>query len=148
MCDYSLESVKSRKAAIGDKLVTKRFTSTTGFASFTDVTVDEDVAVCLIPGTEVAFERPVQIFEDTTPVGQTPDMSLTAIFRKVNEDIKNRHHDALEFPGAGCTVLLQNIRPGQRATVLQLGVEEHAIAEQQRKALAAPIPAGVATEKV
>ena len=53
MCDYSLHQVASRPARVGDKLVTTRFpnTITRGFAS-----VDEPhVAVCLFPGTELAF---------------------------------------------------------------------------------------------
>ncbi len=50
MCDYSLHNVKTRPAKVGDKLVTRRFsTGTTGFASPEDV----DVAVCLLPGTEL-----------------------------------------------------------------------------------------------
>ena len=58
MCDYSLHQVVSRPARVGDKLVTTRFpnTITRGFAS-----VDEpQVAVCLLPGTELAFEKKVQ----------------------------------------------------------------------------------------
>ena len=53
MCDYSLHGVSSRPAKVGDKLVTTQFwnTSTRGFSA-----ADEPrVAVCLLPGTEVAF---------------------------------------------------------------------------------------------
>src|SRR6188472_2516155 len=58
MCDYSLLLVASRPAKVGDKLVSTRFpqTSTRGFASVDD----HNVAVCLLPGTEVAFEKEVQ----------------------------------------------------------------------------------------
>ena len=55
MCDYSLHGVSSRPAKVGDKLVTTQFwnTSTRGFSA-----ADEPrVAVCLLPGTEVAFEN-------------------------------------------------------------------------------------------
>ena len=58
MCDYSLHNVVSRPAKVGDKLVMTRFCDsiTRGFA-----TVDEpNVAVCLLPGTEVAFENDVR----------------------------------------------------------------------------------------
>jgi hypothetical protein len=58
MCDYSLHLIASRPARVGDKLVTTRFpdTITRGFAS-----VDEpELAVCLLPGTELAFEKEVQ----------------------------------------------------------------------------------------
>ena len=52
MCDYSLELVASRPANVGDKLVSTGFplTSTRGFASVDD----SNVAVCLLPGTELA----------------------------------------------------------------------------------------------
>ena len=55
MCDYSLHHVASRPAKVGDKLVTTKFvnTPTGGFAA-----VDNpNVAVCLRPGTELAFEH-------------------------------------------------------------------------------------------
>ena len=65
MCDYSLTSVKSRPAAIGDKLVTNNFgTGTIGFAdastrnpaAICDTTA---IAVCVLPGTEIAFDDPI-----------------------------------------------------------------------------------------
>ena len=57
MCDYSLHLVASRPAKVGETLVTTRFHSfTRGFAS-----VDErNTAVCVLPGTELAFEEEVQ----------------------------------------------------------------------------------------
>ena len=52
MCDYSLHSVKSRPAKVGDKLTTHDFgTGTQGFAASEDV----NVAVCVLPGTELSF---------------------------------------------------------------------------------------------
>ncbi len=58
MCDYSLHFVASRPAKVGDKLVTTRFKNslTGGFAAVEEPTV----AVCLVPGTEVAFEAEVE----------------------------------------------------------------------------------------
>jgi len=58
MCDYSLHSVASRPAKVGDKLVATDFTKsiTRGFAAVGE----PDVAVCLLPGTEVAFEDDVR----------------------------------------------------------------------------------------
>ena len=55
MCDYSLDFVASRPAKVGDKLVTTKFKNsvTRGFAAVEEPTV----AVCVLPGTEVAFER-------------------------------------------------------------------------------------------
>ena len=57
MCDYSLESQMSRSAKAGDRLVTTGFfnSSTRGFCA-ADA---RDVAVCLLPGIELAFDRPV-----------------------------------------------------------------------------------------
>src|SRR6516165_871244 len=52
MCDYSLHQVKSRPAKVGDKLMTINFrTGTRGFAAPEDSTT----AVCILPGTELAF---------------------------------------------------------------------------------------------
>src|ERR1043166_326565 len=53
MCDYSLHAVQSRPAVVGETLVTTTFrgTSTRGFASESD----RAVAVCMLPGTELAF---------------------------------------------------------------------------------------------
>jgi hypothetical protein len=48
MCDFSLYSLRSRPAQVGDKLVTHDFgTGTRGFAAVDDL----NVAVCLMPGT-------------------------------------------------------------------------------------------------
>ena len=58
MCDYSLELVASRPAKVGDKLISTRFhdTITRGSTSVDDT----KVAVCLLPGTELAFEDEVK----------------------------------------------------------------------------------------
>ncbi len=58
MCDYSLHLVASRPAEIGDKLVTTDFARsiTRGFSAVGE----PDVAVCLLPGTEIAFQDDVR----------------------------------------------------------------------------------------
>ena len=58
MCDYSLHAVASRPAEVAETLVSSKFPSTTtrGFASLDN----PQVAVCLRPGTEIAFENDVQ----------------------------------------------------------------------------------------
>jgi hypothetical protein len=119
MCDYSLHGVASRPAKVGDRLISTNFHNsiTRGFTS-----EDEpNVAVCLLPGTELAFENYVQVdpalpFLPYKKIGQ-----CVARFRQV--DIKNpaTHHDALEFPG-GETILVTNLAKGQHVTVLQLPV--------------------------
>ena len=59
MCDYSLHHVASRPAKVGDKLLTSKFfnTPTGGFAAADD----PNVAVCLLAGTEIAFEQDVEL---------------------------------------------------------------------------------------
>ncbi len=120
MCDYSLYSVKSRPAKVGDKLTTRDFgTGTRGFAA----SEDASVAVCVRPGTELSFARDVMC----QPIGMLGwrDKVIkhkTAIFRQVNKEKVAAHHDALEFPD-GQIVLLTCVREGQEATVLQLSAE-------------------------
>ena len=59
MCDYSLHHVATRPAQIEDKLVTTKFNNsiTRGFAAVGQ----PNVAVCLLPGTEVAFNENVRM---------------------------------------------------------------------------------------
>ena len=120
MCDFSLHHVKSRPAKVGDKLTTVHFnTGTRGFAAPQDSTT----AVCILPGTELAFAEEVKCAP--VPFGfssswRTKTVNFrTAIFRQVNKDRPRMHHDALEFPD-GQTVLLTDLLEGQEATVLQL----------------------------
>jgi hypothetical protein len=66
MCDYSLQYVRSRPAKVGDKLTTCDFgTRTRGFAAAEDA----GVAVCVLPGTELAFSSPRRDF--VRPLGLT-----------------------------------------------------------------------------
>lgn len=117
MCDYSLHGVASRPAKVGDRLVTTRFatTFTRGFAA----SDTRDIAVCLQPGTEVAFDRDAEV---DAGYGFLPNRKLkerVARFRQINLDRPNVHHDALEFPN-GEVVPLTRMAEGQMATVLQL----------------------------
>lgn len=115
MCDYSLHLVASRPARVGEKLVSTRFpnTSTRGFASVGE----RNVAVCLLPGTELAFEKEVQC--ETAFIFRSGLGRKVARFRQVNRDQLTVHHDALEFPD-GQIVLLTQLCEDQQATVLQL----------------------------
>jgi hypothetical protein len=121
MCDYSLHSIASRRAKVGDQLVTTEFanTATRGFASIDDPLT----AVCLFPGTELVFDRAPEYrcpFILGLLGGRTTKVpSRAARFRQTNLEQPNMHHDALEFAD-GTTVLLTRLCPGQRATVLQL----------------------------
>ena len=119
MCDYSLHLVASRPAKVGDKLVTTDFTRsiTRGFSAVGE----PDVAVCLLPGTEIAFEDDVQYDRAFSLFGKARVEHRVARFRQVNMDDPHVHHDALEFPG-GQIVMVTRLMPGQRASVLQLPV--------------------------
>ena len=140
MCDYSLHLVASRPAKVGDKLVTTKFNNslTGGFAAVEEPTV----AVCLLPGTEVAFETEVEcehvfkwgracikVFRSQKLISEK-----VARFRQINLEQPNVHHDALEFPD-GQVVKLTRLCEGQHATVLQLPASPRATneAEQQKR---------------
>jgi hypothetical protein len=133
MCDYSLYLVASRPAKVGDKLIATDFVKsiTRGFTA----EGQPDVAVCLLPGTELAFEDNVQYDRAFSLFGKACVQHKVAQFRQVNMDDPHVHHDALEFPG-GHLVMVTRLTPGQRATVLQLPaavtqvgdkVEEHSV---------------------
>jgi len=132
MCDFSLQSVRSRPAKVGDKLVTRDFgTGTRGFAAADDF----GTAVCLLPGTELAFADPVACLPAGLLGWKTKTINhQTAIFRQVNKEKLAAHHDALEFPD-GRTVLLTLLCEDQAATVLQLPAQpktETEAREQER----------------
>jgi hypothetical protein len=119
MCDYSLHHVATRPARVGDKLVATRFPNsiTRGFAASGEL----HVAVCLMPGTEIAFDQNVEC-EPSFGIGILPNKKIgqrLARFRQINMDNAVTHHDALEFPD-GQVVLVTRLCEGQCATVLQL----------------------------
>jgi hypothetical protein len=136
MCDFSLKAAASRPAKVGDKLVTHNFgTGTRGLAAPEDLTT----AVCVMPGTELAFDAPVKqaghvglwaslvaaVTDNADPVEHR-----TAIFRQINKHAEHTHHDALELPD-GTVVLLTMVQEGIGATVLQLPAEPKTEVEKQ-----------------
>jgi len=132
MCDYSLHILISRLAKVGDKLTTRDFgTGTRGFAA----SENQNVAVCIRPGTELSFVREVtyQSF-GMFPLTYQMIRHKTAIFRQINKERVDTNHDALEFPD-GRIVLLTCLREGQRATVLQLPAEPKIVVESHRRAV-------------
>jgi hypothetical protein len=115
MCDYSLHAVTTRPAVVGETLITTTFrgTSTRGFASEREPAV----AVCILPGTELAFAQNVKYNNKwiwTKTIG-----FRVGKFGAIDPDVPHRHHDAIEFPD-GSHVLVTLLCEGQRATVLQL----------------------------
>ena len=133
MCDYSLHHVASRPARVGDKLVSTSFVNsgTRGFAAVGE----PNVAVCLLPGTELAFEEDLQC-EAAYGSGFKRLSHKVARFRQVDKDQPSVHHDALELPD-GQIVKLTKLRAGQHATVLQMPVSPRELtAEAELKDLA------------
>jgi hypothetical protein len=132
MCDYSLQKVASRPAKVSDRLTIHNFGSgTRGFAA----QENSAVAVCLAPGTELAFCDDVKIpaFGLIWTKQKTTGHKM-AIFRQINKDLPHAHHDALELPD-GKVVLLTQLCEGQQAIVLQLPAQptdEAEVKEQQR----------------
>src|SRR6202047_3254831 len=84
LCDYSLQSMMSRPAKVGDRLTTRNFgTGTRGFGAPEAPTM----AVCVLPGTELAFSTEVSAPEagvlgwKAVTLGHT-----TAILRQVRKN--------------------------------------------------------------
>jgi len=130
MCDYSLQGVASRPAAVGDKLTTRNFgTGTRGFSA----AENRNTAVCLLPGTEIAFTAEIAI-ESPRFFGQSVKTlgHNTAIFRQIDKETPHVHHDALEFPD-GQIMLLTALREGQEATVLQLPARPTTVREEEEQ---------------
>lgn len=122
MCDYSLENVASRAAVKGEELVSSRFPNamSRGFAGVNNRTV----AVCLRPGTELAFKDTVEYERNCIETRRTK--VKVATFRQIDLENRHTHHDALEFSD-GQIVRLASLIPGQVATVLQL---PHSVTEE------------------
>ena len=135
MCDYSLEHLASRPAKVGDKLVTTKFSRslTGGFCAIGE----PKVAVCLQPGTELAFEREIEAPSGFWLRPRKLGAKL-ARFRRVNEACRTMHHDALELP-SGQVVLLTSLCEAQHATVIQLPATERQQqpAQETRKSIVA-----------
>jgi hypothetical protein len=112
-----MHAIASRPAEVGETLVSSCFrgTSSRGFAALND----EGVAVCLLPGTELAFERKVK-YRRGWFRSKTVGFSV-AKFCKIDPDIPHKHHDGLEFPD-GSTLLLHSLAEGQRLKVLQMPI--------------------------
>jgi hypothetical protein len=117
MCDYSLHAVASRPAKAGETLVTTGFcgTSTRGFAAKDQ----PGIAVCLLPGTELAFDHEVRYGRGWLYTRCAS--SCVARFCKAEPRAPERHRDALSFPD-GSAVLVNELSEGQYARVIQLPI--------------------------
>jgi hypothetical protein len=122
MCDYSLHLVASRPAKVGDELVSTEFEGsfTRGFAAIGE----PQIAVCLLPGTELAFAKEVEYHTSFRLLWKRQrTVEKVAQFQRVNPGQPTVHHDTLQFP-SGQIVLVTRLVPGQIATVLQLPASE------------------------
>lgn len=125
MCDYSLENQISRAAKVGDQIVTSSFpmTPTRGFCAVNE----PGVAVCLLPGTELAFDAPVRyngliglvMNFVRAKLGYKMSEASLARFRQVELNNPHTHHDAVELAD-GRIIKLTLLQEGQRARVIQL----------------------------
>ena len=119
MCDYSLEHQNSRDAKLEDVIITLQFknSSTMGFTAVGKA----EVAVCLKPGTELMFDKTIEVdgFFTWAKLLSRGSYSKVAVFRKVNLNLIPTHHDALELPD-GQIVLINSLCKGQRARIVQL----------------------------
>jgi hypothetical protein len=130
MCDYSLHHVSSRPAKVADKLVTMKIarSNVRGFAAVGErgaklVIHDNppEVAVCLLPGTELAFDDDVRYDRAFGFLGNGRVKHKVASFRHLDLDDPHVQHDALEFPN-GQVLKLTQLVIGQTAKVVQLPV--------------------------
>jgi hypothetical protein len=137
MCDYSLHAVATRPAQVGETLITTTFrgTATRGFASENEPAV----AVCMLPGTELAFAEEVRY--DNRWIWARAINFRVGKFGAIDPDVPHRHHDAIEFPD-GSNVLVTQLCEGQRVTVLQLPVV-HQATEHAQPAASTPAPRSV-----
>jgi hypothetical protein len=137
MCDYSLYAMATRPAQVGETLITTTFrgTSTRGFASENEPAV----AVCMLPGTELAFAEEVKY--DSRWIWTRAINFRVGKFGTIDPHLPHRHHDAIEFPD-GKYVFVTQLREGQRVTVLQLPVVQQAPGHTRPVKTATSIPAG------
>jgi hypothetical protein len=144
MCDYSLHHVASRPAKVSDKLVTTELarSGARGFAAVGELGAKlvihdgpPQVAVCLLPGTELAFDDDVRYDRAFSLFGKARVNYRVARFRQTDLDDPHVQHDALEFPN-GEVLKVTRLVPGQTATVLQLPVatQHHEPVETHRVA--------------
>jgi hypothetical protein len=130
MCDYSLRHLTSRPAKAEDLLTVSKFASTIslGFTALEDA----NMAVCVLPGTELAFSDHITTGNSFLGFGEKIYAHKTARFRQINIEHVHMHHDALELPD-GTIVMLQTLKIGQTATILQLPAAPQTEAEAKEQ---------------
>ena len=98
---------------------------------------DKECAVCLVPGTELAFDAPLRGNANRfVPFFMKKFDFKTGKFVQLNVDNPYQHHDAIEF-GDGGTVLINDLVEDQMLRVIQLPAPPQTakeVKEQERAA--------------
>jgi len=82
MCDYSLDTVKTRPAQVGDKLTTRLFeTGTRGFCA----PEDASVAVCLLPVLSCPSRKKSGVCVHGAGVGARSNIGLPSSVRSTEK---------------------------------------------------------------
>jgi hypothetical protein len=156
MCDYSLHHVRSRSAKVNDKLVTTKLarSSIRGFAAVGEygakLVINDappKVAVCLLPGTELAFDDYVQYDRAFILFGKARINHKLALFRQIDTNDPHVQHDVLEFPD-GRVLKVARLVAGQTARVLQLPVATQHLEPVETGCVAPPSDSRVALNRV
>ena len=106
MCDYSLETYRSRPAQLGEKYETHKFPSfSIGFIA----PGDPSTAVCMACDTKLRLEGIPEKVQRAFFVTRNEDVTFTRL-----ED--GPHHDGVRF-GNGTEVTLQQLGPGVQGWV-------------------------------
>lgn len=143
MCDYSLAEVSNRLAVKGESLVLHRFlTGSMGMRSarrrlrehlFRSCTA----AVCIPPGARLVLEDIPPRLQHQCGVGA----SEPVIFVQQSFD-RRAHRDAIRFSN-GKEILLQQLDPGQRVSVVSLDPEDAGVVSEARLVSQEPQPAPI-----
>ena len=109
MCDYSLESYRSRPAVNEEQYTLHRFRSgTLGFIAATDCTT----AVCIPAGARLRLVGLDERLQRTLRVGPSEEVIMIRLRLR-----DNMHRDGVRF-GNGREVLLQSLNTGLSATLV------------------------------
>ena len=115
MCDYSMHAVMNRKAVVGDKVITSNFQGRSSHGLESLKPEEVGTAICLIPGTGIEFDKPVQY---TNMMGKMVVDSpyRTGRYISMGNVIRSNYNDAIQFPD-GTVTLLVYLKLNQTGTV-------------------------------
>jgi hypothetical protein len=138
MCDYSLETYRSRPARAGEQYVTTHFSS--GSVGLT-APGDRQTAVCLMADTRLKLEGiPVPIQQAFGLAASEEAVFVRkerSAWRPAFRDASNSHRDAIRFAN-GAEVLLQRLGAGIEVSIIdplevQLPIEQASVLTRRRE---------------